>query len=160
MAYFCQQCGECCSVMGQVFSIVRHLGEFRYILRNEYTGDTREVEVAPPLRRLFLVSEVPVHWQDPCPFLRMDEARGLSFCTVHLTRPDVCREYQCWRVLVLDNEGRRVARVMEKRYLCLEDESLRGKWEEFRESLDHLDDSDWDEAVIFFFRGLGFHIRV
>ncbi|OPX69406.1 MAG: Flagellin N-methylase [Methanoregulaceae archaeon PtaB.Bin056] len=158
MAYFCQQCGECCSVMGQVFSIVGQLDEFRYLLQNEYTGDTREVEVAPSLRRLFLESPIPGHWQDPCPFLRIDGSRGLAFCTVHQTRPDVCREYQCWRVLVLDREGRRVARVMEKRYLCLEDEGLRGKWEEFRQSLDTPDDRKWDEAVSGFFRERGYSV--
>ena len=160
MAYFCQQCGECCSVIGQVFSIIRQLDEFRFLLRNEYTGDTREVEVAPPLRRLFSESLIPKEWENPCPFLRMDHPLGLSFCTVHQTRPDVCREYQCWRVLVLDREGRRVARVMERRYLCLEDEGLRGKWEEFRESADGLEGEDWDRAVIGFFRGLGFRVCV
>ena len=46
------------------------------------------------------------------------------------------------------------------RYLSTEDARLRGKGEEFRESLDHLDDSDWDEAVIRFFRGLGFCVLV
>ena len=160
MAYFCQQCGECCSVMGQVFSIVRQLDEFRFLFRNEYTGDTREVEVALPLRRLFLESKVPAHWQNPCPFLRLDQSRDLAFCTVHLTRPDICREYECWRILILDEEGRRVARVMERRYLCLEDEGLRGEWEEFHKSLDTPDDRVWDEAVIRFFRDRGLHVRV
>lgn len=160
MSYFCQQCGECCSVMGQVFSIVETLDEYHFRFRNEYTGDTRVVEVAPHLRALFQSEAVPGSWENPCPFLRLDPESRMAFCTVHLTRPDVCREYQCWRILVLDNEGYRVARVMERRYLCLQDESLRGQWEEYREPLDSLEDGEWDEAVIRFFRERGYLVSV
>jgi len=160
MAFFCQQCGECCSVMGQVFAIIRQIDEFRFLIRNEYTGDTQEVEVAPPLRRLFAESLVPAEWENPCPFLRLDRTLGLSFCTVHQTRPDVCREYQCWRVLVLDREGRRVARVMEPRYLHLEEEGLVPSWMAFRERMDDISDDEWDAAAARFFRERGYSVFI
>jgi Fe-S-cluster containining protein len=146
--------------MGQVFAIIQQLDPFRFRLRNQYTGDTREVEVAISMRQLFTESAIPASWQDPCPFLRLDASLGLAFCTVHQTRPEVCREYQCWRILVLDCEGRRVARVMDQRYLCLEDERLREPWEEFRENLDSLCTHEWDNEVIRFFRERGYTVRV
>jgi len=146
--------------MGQVFAIVEQLDEFRFRFRNTYTGDTIEVEVAPHMRGLFMDTAVPSTWPDPCPFLRQDAGRKMAFCTVHLTRPDVCREYQCWRILVLDNKGKRIARVMDQTYLCLEDESLREPWEKFRECLDALDGKEWDDALIRYFRDLGYTVKV
>lgn len=160
MSYFCQQCGECCSVMGQVFQIVEDLGEFRYLLRNEYTGDTIPVEVTPTLRGLYLSGATPPGSQNPCPFVRWDAGRMLACCTVHLSRPDICREYQCWRILVEDAQGRRVARVMDERFLCLENEGLRESWELFRDSLDSSGTEEWDEKVIRFFKEHGFSVRV
>lgn len=160
MSYFCQQCGECCSVMGQVFQIVEDLGEFRYLLRNEYTGDTIQVEVTPTLRGLYLSGTTPPGSQNPCPFVRWDTGRMLAFCTVHVSRPDICREYQCWRILVEDAQGRRVARVMDERFLCLENEDLRESWELFRDSLDSSGTEEWDEKVIRFFKEHGFSVSV
>lgn len=160
MPYFCQQCGECCSVMGQVFSIVEKLDEYQFRFRNEYTGDTRVVEVAPHLRALFNSHSISASWENPCPFLRQDPDGRKAFCTVHLTRPDMCREYQCWRILVLDVQGNRVARVMDRCYLCIEDECIRESWEEFRENLNTRDIREWDSEVIRFFRDRGYLVRV
>lgn len=160
MSYFCQQCGECCSVMGQVFSIVEKLGEWRYLFRNEYTGDTVPVDVAPHIRELFLSDSLPPGSLNPCPFVRWDKDRRMAFCTVHQTRPDICREYQCWRILVVDMQGRRVARVMDDRHVCLEKVSLRDAWEAFRDTLDSPYREEWDERVVRFFRDLGYTVMV
>lgn len=160
MSYFCQQCGECCSVMGQVFQVVEDLGAYRYLLRNEYTGDTIPVEITPTLRELFLNGTSPPGSQNPCPFVRWDAGQTLAFCTVHLSRPDICREYQCWRILVEDEKGRRVARVMDERFLCIENENLRESWELFRDSLDPSGREEWDEIVIRFFEERGYTVRV
>jgi len=160
MSYFCQQCGECCSVMGQVFLVVEDLGAYRYLLRNEYTGDTIPVEITPTLRELFLTGTAPPGSQNPCPFVRWDAGQTLAFCTVHLSRPDICREYQCWRILVEDEKGRRVARVMDERFLCIENENIRKSWELFRDSLDPSGREEWDEIVIRFFKERGYTVRV
>ena len=146
--------------MGEVFTIDGKPGEYRFRIRNEYTGDTTEVEVAPFMRVLFAGSSVPPGSSSPCPFLRWDTMLAKSFCTVHLTRPDICREYQCWRILVLDESGRRVARVMDERYLCLDEEDIRETWEAFRENLDLLEREEWDDRVVRFFEGLGYTVKV
>ncbi|HRU79856.1 MAG TPA: YkgJ family cysteine cluster protein [Methanolinea sp.] len=158
MSFFCQQCGECCSVMGQVFSIREERGDFRFLFENLYTGEETEVEVSPPWRELFSTGKNPSGWLNPCPFLRYDPAGGKAVCTVHATRPATCRDYGCWRVLVLDPSGFRVARVMEKRYLHLAEPSLERDWEEFRDTIDHLPDDAWDSAVARFFRQRGYSV--
>ncbi|MCQ8894194.1 MAG: YkgJ family cysteine cluster protein [Methanolinea sp.] len=158
MPFFCQQCGECCSVMGQVFAVREKRGTFRYIFENLYTGEETEVEVSIPWRKLFSSGERLAHWQDPCPFLRQDPASGKAVCTVHGTRPGTCRDYGCWRVLVLDTSGQRVARVMERRYLHLEGPSLERAWEEFRDGIDSLPDDEWEGAVARFFRERGYTV--
>lgn len=158
MTFFCQQCGECCSVMGQVFAVRGTSGPFRFVLENVYTGEKTEVEVAPSFRDLFSSGATLPFWGDPCSFLRFDAASGKAACTVHGSRPDTCRDYRCWRVLVLDGEGRRVARVMEPRFLHVEDERLACDWESFRDRLDGLPDGEWERAVARFFRGKGYSV--
>jgi Fe-S-cluster containining protein len=144
--------------MGQVFAIREERGAFRYLFENLYTGEETEVEVSLPWRELFSSGEKPAHWQDPCPFLRQDPSTGKAVCTVHGTRPATCRDYGCWRVLVLDPSGRRIARVMERRYLHLEEPSLALAYEEFRDGIDTFPDNAWDSAVARFFRERGYSV--
>ncbi|MDI9632807.1 MAG: YkgJ family cysteine cluster protein [Methanolinea sp.] len=158
MTFFCQQCGECCSVMGGVFAVRERVGPFLFVLENVYTGERTEVEVHSSLRDLFSSGATLPGWEDPCAFLRFDAASGKSVCTVHGTRPSTCRDYQCWRVLILDGAGRRVGRVMEPRFLHLEDERLARDWESFRDCLDGLPDGEWERAVARFFRGKNYSV--
>ncbi len=39
MVFECQQCGECCHHMGQVHIIKETLGEYEFLINNQYTGE-------------------------------------------------------------------------------------------------------------------------
>jgi len=158
MTFFCQQCGECCSVMGRVFAIGLARDGYRFELENLYTGEKTEVGVSPAMQELYLSGETVSDWQDPCPFLRYDTKKKKAFCTVHETRPGICRDYGCWRILVVDGSGRRAGRIMEWRYFHSEDRRLAQAWEEFRDGIDSLPDPDWDNAVARFFRERGYSV--
>ena len=143
MVFYCEQCGECCSIMGEVLSVLEEYGDYRFLLANKYTGEKNRVEVDSDKRALFMEEDaLPA----ACPFLRY---RGrVGYCTVHLTRPEMCRDFGCWRLLILDNSGKRSGRVMQARFFSPESPALALLWEERIRALEECEDEDWDREVI------------
>jgi Fe-S-cluster containining protein len=144
--------------MGEVFSVEPARDGDRFVMENRYTGEKTVVEVSPVMQELYSSGETVPDWQDPCPFLRYDAGRKKAFCTVHETRPGICRDYGCWRILVVNGSGERVGRIMGWRYLHTDDQHLAQVWEEFRNGIDSLPDPDWDNAVARFFREQGYSV--
>ena len=81
--------------MRNVHAVIEERGDYTFVIRNFYSGDVKEVQVDPDKIALFedrsSIEELP----DACPFLRFDGKTGKSWCTVHLTRPEICRDYCC-----------------------------------------------------------------
>jgi hypothetical protein len=145
MVFTCHQCGECCSIMGEVLSIAEDYGGYRFLLLNRYTGEKSQVSIDQDKRSLYLDSDsLPA----ACPFLRFGEPDGKAYCTVHQTRPEMCRDFGCWRLLILDPAGKRAGRVMQRRYFCPEEPALALIWEDKVRHIDEPDDQQWDRAVI------------
>jgi len=145
MVFICQQCGECCSIMGEVLSILEDYGEYRFLLLNRYTGEKSQVSIDPDKRSLYFDSE---SLPEACPFLRITHPDEKAYCTVHGTRPEMCREFGCWRLLILDASGNRAGRVMQQRHFCPDDPALARIWEEEIRNRDETDDQQWDRSVI------------
>jgi len=101
------------------------------------------------------IEELP----DACPFLRFDEKTGKALCTVHLTRPDLCREYCCWRLLILDPRGKRAGRVMYQTTFLPDDDELSRLWERVQPTLNGLCGTEWDGAVIDALTRAGYRVR-
>jgi len=147
MPFECSQCGECCSHLGLVHVIVEEYGQYRFLVRNQYTGEKTAVAVDPDKIALFNDRSIFSERPEACPFFRFDRAAEKGYCTVHLTRPEICRDYGCWRLLILRPDGTRAGRIMGRRHLASEDEMLTRL---FREKVDHLvepDDARWDWQV-------------
>jgi len=159
MPFECSQCGECCSHLGLVHTIQKDFGNYRFLLRNQYTGETTTVTVDPDKVSLFCDESIFRERPEACPFFRYDNASRKGYCTVHLTRPEICRDYGCWRLLILDSEGKRAGRVMERRYLASEDEALTRLFEEHINHLVEPDDVVWDRHVIRVLVAAGYTVR-
>ncbi len=147
MPFECSQCGECCSHLGLVHTIKRDYGNFRFLVNNEYTGEKTEVTVDPDKIALFSDRSIFSERPEACPFFRFDYATKKGYCTVHLTRPAICRDYGCWRMLILDTGGKRAGRIMCQRFLASEDERLTRIFADEVDTLPELDDAVWDERV-------------
>jgi len=93
-----------------------------------------------------------------CPFLREDPESGDIVCIVHRTRPEICREYRCWRLLVQNAAGVRAGRVMERRHLAADDPALKAFWEEKIAGIREGDIDRWDEQVILLLKGAGYTV--
>ncbi|OPX65268.1 MULTISPECIES: YkgJ family cysteine cluster protein [unclassified Methanoregula] len=148
MPFECSQCGECCSHLGLVHVIVEEYGQYRFLVRNQYTGDKTPVAVDKDKISLFNDRSIFAERPEACPFFRFDHAAEKGYCTVHLTRPEICRDYGCWRLLILKPDGTRAGRIMGHRHLASEDERLTRI---FRQKVDQIvepDDAQWDRQVI------------
>ena len=159
MPFECSQCGECCSHLGLVHTIQEDCGNYRFLLKNQYTGERTAVAVDPDKIPLFDDKGIFLERPEACPFFRYDRVSAKGYCTIHLTRPGICRDYGCWRLLILDSEGKRVGRIMDRRHLASEDEALTLLFDEHINQLVEPDDALWDERVIRVLVTAGYTVR-
>ncbi|MDD1723813.1 MAG: YkgJ family cysteine cluster protein [Methanospirillum sp.] len=142
-----------------MFRIIEEHSPYSFLVRNEYTGEKHEVSVTASLYHLYDDKRVFAEFSEACPFFRRNDEDGLWYCTVHLTRPDVCRDYGCWRFLILDPEGKRAGRVMGSRHMHAENPLLRSVWDTRVSILQEPDDTIWDRKICEIVRSAGFVIR-
>jgi Fe-S-cluster containining protein len=159
MPFECSQCGECCSHLGLVHIIQEDYGEYRFLITNQYTGEKTAVAIDPDKVSLFNDKSIFSERPEACPFFRFDRASSKGYCTVHLTRPEICQDYGCWRLLILDSEGKRAGRIMCRRHLASEDEALTRLFEEHINHVIEPDDTVWDERVIRVLVAAGYTVR-
>jgi Fe-S-cluster containining protein len=133
--------------MGEIIRLREEIGPFRFRIWYTPTGEEREVVVDPDKQYLF---ESPVDERRislACPFLRQRGAHE-KICVVHLSRPDLCRQYSCFRMLILDKDGRKVGRVMDgSRYLTATDPRLQELWANECAGLLIPDEALWEDTV-------------
>jgi Fe-S-cluster containining protein len=128
-------------------------------LCNQYTGEKTAVSVDPDKISLYCDTSIFLKRPEACPFFRYDAPSAKGYCTIHLTRPEICRDYGCWRLLILDDHNKRAGRIMCRRHLASEDEALTRL---FEEQINHLADSDdaaWDDRVIRILVRAGYTVR-
>ncbi|MFZ1127016.1 YkgJ family cysteine cluster protein [Methanoregula sp.] len=159
MVFDCQQCGECCSHLGLVHSITEDRGNYEFVVFNRYTNESNVVTVDAEKHALFDDKSIFTSLPEACPFFRHQPGSEKAFCTVHLTRPDICRDYSCWRMLIVNRLGRRVGRIMFSRYLCSEDPMVLRIFAECIDPVKEPDDDRWDELVIRVFTKSGYVVR-
>jgi len=148
MPFTCSQCGECCSHLGLVHVVIGEQGNYHFVIRNQYTGEKNQVAVDPDKIALYDDRSIFAERPEACPFFRFDRIAGKGYCTVHLTRPEICRDYGCWRILILAPEGKRAGRIMGTRHLASEDPALTRLFEAEIDCLKEPDDEAWDMQVV------------
>ena len=128
-------------------------------MNNQYTGEKTTVTVDPDKIALFCDKSIFLERPEACPFFRFERLSEKGYCTVHRTRPEICRDYGCWRLLILDARGKRAGRIMCQRHLASEDEALTLLFEEQINHCVEPDDAAWDERVIRVLLKAGFTVR-
>jgi len=132
--------------MGEIIRIREETGPLQFRIWYTTTGEEREVTVDTDKAGLFRTGSTAKP-SLACPFLRTRED-GRIVCTVHGSRPDLCRQYSCFRVLVLDPAGTRIGRVTDaSRYLVTTDLRLRTLWEEKIRPMNIPDEGAWEAFV-------------
>ena len=158
MTFTCQRCGECCSTMGEIISIHEEIAPFTYRIWYSTTFEERVVTIDPDKRDLFLSGKPAMELPLACPFLRKRSASEVV-CTVHQSRPELCRQYSCFRLLVLGTDGKKIGRFLEgTRYFTSTSPDILKIWDKEGANLNDLDDSEWEDAVDLIFSRNGYNV--
>ncbi|MFA5266558.1 MAG: YkgJ family cysteine cluster protein [Methanoregula sp.] len=126
---------------------------------NNYTGEETSVSIDPDKRDLFLDEDIFNTHPHACPIFRHLPGSEKACRTGHLTRPVICRDYGCWRLLILDHRGRRVGKIKYTRSLCSEDALLTKIWDECIEHREEPDDHIWEDMMIRTLTRAGYTVR-
>jgi uncharacterized protein len=159
MAFECFRCGECCTHLGHVHVVREDFGNYHFLIFNNFTGEETPVTVDPDKREIFDEKSILKQHPHTCPFFRHQPGGELAYCTVHLTRPDICHDYQCWRILILNPRGRPVGKIRYIRTLISDDPFLNRIWEDCIEHLDEPDDRCWENEMIRILTRAGYAVR-
>jgi hypothetical protein len=148
VAFSCNSCGKCCESFGAFIKIERQLTSrdyyCRYGIKNELFLAHIEGDYAdspPPTS----TDGEPVKG---CPFLRKNNSGIGTACAIYATRPLICREFRCYRMLIYNRDGHQCGRIIGRSDLKTTDELLEKLWNEQITSLPHTDDARWEKAVI------------
>jgi len=149
MATFeCTWCGKCCACFGAFIQIERELTSrdyyCRYVIKNELflahiEGDYAESHRPGP------EEGGP---EKGCPFMRKNQAGSGFACAIYATRPQICREFRCYRMLIHHPDGHECGRIMGRNELKTVDGTLEQIWKEQVAHLTYNDDMIWIKNVI------------
>lgn len=131
-AFECTLCGKCCMHAGaELIEVEKRLTSRDYLCRQRIVGGTFRATVEERFLDTFRdtsESDANPSW---CPFLRgHPEEAGKYVCTIHGSRPSVCRTYICCSMRIFDGDGQEAGKVKGRRSLVTEDAGLRRCWEE------------------------------
>ncbi len=158
MSFTCQQCGECCSSMGEIIEITEQAAPTIFTIRYTTTNEQRTVVVDADKKDLFFSQGIPAIRHLACPFLR-EKMPGKRICMVHDSRPELCRQYSCFRVLVADQSGKRIGRVWDgSRYFTTADPALRELWNRDIAGQKIADEQAWEDFVVMTLTACGYRI--
>jgi len=145
MAKFeCNWCGKCCSSFGEFIKIERQLTSRDYYCKYGITNEVFMVHVNPEfaddIDEEFMVSDPkePASAKKNCIFSRKNpDGKGFA-CAIYETRPSICREFRCYRMLIHHPPtGELRGKVIGINELRTHDEILEDIWKEKISRLPH-----------------------
>jgi len=84
-----------------------------------------------------------------CPFMRKNPDGGGIVCAIYATRPRICRDFRCYRMVIVDHEGHERGRIMGRNDLKTTDKTLERIWkEQVAPLLPSHSDVRWEKAVM------------
>lgn len=149
----CDLCGKCCVSLGPLITIERQLNDRDYYCRCQIDNTIFPASVDPAYREE-IADELPdegavhpVNDKKSCRFLRKNRQGDGTTCAIYLTRPKVCRDFRCYRMLIRTPEGRICGRVIGKNTLRTEDAALKKLWDEEVAAIPYSDPAAWTKNV-------------
>lgn len=140
--FVCDWCGKCCRSFGEFIRIERKLTDRDYYCRYGITNDLVLVHVQPEYAEAVsgtFSEQKPGSdtLEKKCTFLRKNPDGNGFVCTIYPTRPPVCREFRCYRMLINNSKGELVGRVIGQNEIRTSDETLAALWKEQVSHLPH-----------------------
>ena len=145
----CTLCGKCCMhAGGELIELEKRLTSRDFLCRQKIVGGNFRARVEDRFLDAFKDTAESSRNPSWCPFLRgLPGEEGKYVCTVHGSRPLVCRSYTCCAMRIFAGDGREAGKVKGRRSLVTEDAILRRCWEESVAPLATDDDIAWGAEV-------------
>jgi Fe-S-cluster containining protein len=154
MAVFeCDRCGKCCVSLGRHITIERQLNDRDYYCRSVIDNAIFLAHVDPKYREE-IADEFetgntchPSPEKKTCRFVRKNAEGEGTVCTVYATRPKVCRDFRCYRMLIRTREGTICGRVIGKNTIRTEDVALEKLWNGEVTTISYGDPAAWTKKM-------------
>jgi Fe-S-cluster containining protein len=145
--------------MGDLIRIEEETGPLMLRIRFVVTGNEVDVMIDEDKQALFRNKEHNDLQTGACPLLRRDNNK-IALCTIHQTRPYLCRIYTCFRLLVFGGpDGHYRGRVLDgTRFFSTMDADLRRIWETKIEGVTIPDETAWENFVSEVFEQAGYKV--
>lgn len=154
MAVFeCDRCGKCCVSFGHLITIERQLSDLDYYCRCKIDNSVFPVHVDPAYCEEIadeIAADESAHSgkeKKPCRFLRKDRQGEGTHCAVYSTRPEICRDFRCYRMVIRNHKGDICGWVVGKNTISTEDAALEHLWKEQVAVVPYRDTTAWKEKV-------------
>ena len=140
----CTWCGKCCTSFGEFIKIERQLSDRDYYCRYGITNEIFPVHVqsefSDEIGDRFLEQDETGKGspRKGCVFLCKNPAGKGVACAIYPTRPNICREFKCYRMLIHHKSSGEIrGRVIGINELRTQDEILIAIWREKIATLPH-----------------------
>jgi Fe-S-cluster containining protein len=131
----CDRCGKCCRSFGEFITIERQINSCDYYCRFGITREFFSVHVQP--EHADAIAEVYEDGESrgdknrkKCIFLLKEGQDDGFTCAIYPSRPHICREFQCYRMVIYNTEQQVCGRVIGRNELKTADENLSALWKE------------------------------
>jgi Fe-S-cluster containining protein len=149
VAFECSRCGKCCTSFGDFIKIERQLTSRDFYCRYGITNELFLVHIEHDFADSLPPGSTEGKPVKGCPFMRRDPAGKGMVCAVYATRPRICRDFRCYRMVILDRDGNECGRIMGRNDLKTPDTTLAQVWKEhIAPFLPSPNDTQWEKAVI------------
>ncbi|MGB8220108.1 MAG: YkgJ family cysteine cluster protein [Methanoregula sp.] len=138
VTFDCDGCGKCCTSLGAYIRIERQLTEQDYYCRNGITDEVFPVHVQPEFADEIDEEFISGKWgtsgsRTGCIFMRKNPERPGAVCAIYPTRPQICREFRCYHMVIFDSRGGVAGRMIGRADIQTADPVLARIWiEEIR----------------------------
>jgi uncharacterized protein len=153
-AFECNRCEKCCASLGLYITIERQLNDQDYYcyssidntffpvhVDSEYCEEIAdEFETGQPLPSSGSEKKT-------CRFLRNNRQGDGTTCAIYQTRPKLCRDFRCYRMLIRTREGIICGRVIGKNAIRTEDVALEKLWNGQVAAIPYGDPAEWTKNV-------------
>jgi Fe-S-cluster containining protein len=160
--FVCDHCGKCCTSLGRYIRIERQLSDMVYYCRNTITGEIFPVHVAPEF-----AEEIDEDFttgsagsRPGCIFLRRNPHGPGQVCAIYSTRPQICREFRCYHMIIYNSKGEPAGRMVGRADIQTADPVLTTIWNDEVKPLPcpatHCGDPTWVNSVCAILAGHGY----
>lgn len=153
-AFECDRCGKCCVSLGPHITVERQLNDRDYYCRSTIDNAIFLSHVDPEYREE-IADEFAAGGPDrnsldkkPCTFLRKNPDGEGTACAIYATRPKVCCDFRCYRMLIRNQEGKVCGKVIGKTTLRTEDAVLEKLLNTQIAAIPSGDIAVWTEKVV------------